>query len=358
MVTNIGPRSFRLVYHKEVGCMFSIQKRCFRWAQWRLALIAALTVVAMSATLSVPFASKALASSGQPGEWNYYNPEHVGGAVLYSSSQVSEARDTDGNLLQVWRADDYSGAVWMSINGNSPFTLGSTQTAYAPTVVPWGSGGWMVFHVGGGGNIYYTHVYNNNSWDGSWFAVPGQTTATPVAAAQLGYGSRWVQLIYRSSSGPGEPYYDAIWSTTYSGNSFYAPFVLGGATSPTAPAAAYNPVSRQVFVVARGTDNNVWLTSGGNNSNATWYPLDVYTYSQPSIAASSDGNMLVSYLDTSNHPNYRAYNSGGYPLDSFTQDITGWQTFAPVFLSVVGQAIYAILTGYNNQVYYKEAYSG
>ena len=68
--------------------------------------------------------------------------------------------------------------------------------------------------------------------------------------------------------------------------------------------------------------------------------------------------MLVGYVDTNYYPEYRAYNSGGYPIDNFTRDITGWQTLCPIFLSVVGQAVYTILTGLNYQVYYKEAYSG
>jgi hypothetical protein len=45
------------------------------------------------------------------------------------------------------------------------------------------------------------------------------------------------------------------------------------------------------------------------------------------------------------------------PLGDWSQDITGWQTVNSVSLSVIGAVIYAIITGLNGYVYYKQAYN-
>jgi hypothetical protein len=46
------------------------------------------------------------------------------------------------------------------------------------------------------------------------------------------------------------------------------------------------------------------------------------------------------------------------PGAGWSQDITGWQTVRAVAISVLGYSIYAILTGLNGNVYYKQAYWG
>jgi hypothetical protein len=328
--------------------------------RWRLSLVTIATALAMAITLSGPFAGRALASSSQPGEWPYWVGEQAGGNNLYTSSTYSEARDTYGNLLQVWRADDNTGKVWLAYNNGSPFTLGNTQTNVAPSVVPYGPSSWFVFHVGTNNNIYYTEVYDTPSgvtWDGNWFNIPYQTTTNQVAPVQLGYGSTQLYVAYRSSSHCGCGPDNVIWGTKY--NFAWSGAIDTGGRSYDGPAATYNPVSGTVYIAATGTDWDVWTSQNGMTANGTWYPLDVTSYMTPAIASCANGYMLVNYIDSSNHPWYRRYNSGAYPVNSFTQDVTGWQTPTNVSLSVVnassGGSVYAELTGYNGQAYYKQA---
>src|ERR1700712_3568584 len=108
----------------------------FSWKRWRVALIAALTALA----LSVAFAGPALA--GEPGEWGSWSEEHVGSQQLEARGTVSEARTQQGNLLQVWRGET-NNIVWLSMNNGNAFQLTnpdgtSTATYFSPTVVPYG----------------------------------------------------------------------------------------------------------------------------------------------------------------------------------------------------------------------------
>lgn len=329
--------------------------------RWRLTLVAALTVVAMSATVSVPFAGKALAAGGQPGETNTYYPELAAGNAIYASSTMREARDINGNLLQVWRANDSTGQVWMAYNHGTPFTLGTTRTNVAPTVVSIYSNDFLIFHTGTDGKIYYTILdgYGGNTWawpDGDWSNIPYQTTNDSVAAVQLGAGSSRVYLAYRSSStSSSDPDYNVLWATVWSARTWGQAFDTGGRTW-AGPSATYNPASQTVYVLARGTDNNLWMSDNGMASNG-WNPLGVITYDTPAIASAPDGNMLVNYIDASGTPWFREYGQYGanHPIDNWTPDTSGWRSWTGLFLSVVGGAIYAILTGYGNGVWYKQA---
>lgn len=69
----------------------------FSWKRWRLALIAALAAIG----LSVAFAGAAFAA--EPGESDNWIAEHVGTQELSARNTVSEARNGQGDLLQVWR---------------------------------------------------------------------------------------------------------------------------------------------------------------------------------------------------------------------------------------------------------------
>jgi hypothetical protein len=104
---------------------------------------------------------------------------------------------------------------------------------------------------------------------------------------------------------------------------------------------------------------NYSYTGTGNNWGS-WTQQGGYTYASPTIAAGDNGQMLVSYVDENSYrPYYRAYGPSGNltPLGDWSQDITGWQTVNSVSLSVIGAVIYAIITGLNGYVYYKQAYN-
>jgi hypothetical protein len=323
----------------------------FSRRRWRIALIAMLTVLAVS----VAFTGEAFAA--EPGEADNWNVEHVGDQQLSARNTVSEARN-DGNLLQVWRGET-NNIVWLSFNGNDPFQLtnpGGTSTAtyVSPTVVPYGTVSFMVFHTGTNGLIYYAQVNpESGTWANSWTAVPYQTSNDAVSVAQLGAGSEQLYMMYRATNN------DEIWGTRWDPLSGWTGTqTIAEGLSPSAPTVTYNPGSG-VWAVLRGEDNAVWMSYSDNNGNqwGDWTPQGGYTTQTPTIAASAATNqMLVSYVDQTYRPNWRTYSVYGSATGGWSQDFTGWQTIYAVSLSVVGAVVFAILTGQDGYVYYKQVY--
>jgi hypothetical protein len=322
----------------------------FSWRRWRLPLVAALTAAAMSLALAGP------AAASEPGESGSWSPEWVGNQDLSAHGSISQARN-GGFLIDVWRGAS-GNQVWMSINNTNPFTLGTTQTNNSPTVVAWGSNSFMVFHVGVDNNIYYTVVNpSNQNWWGTWYPVPNQSTNMPVSVTQLGASSQDLYMVYHANDST-----DRVWGTQYqsSGGTWTAAENISGGLSPAAPVVAFNPTNYRIYVAARGEDNEVWTTYSDRTGYWTsWVAQGGYTYVSPGIAALPDGNMLLSNVDENSYrPTYRTYDRNGNSTGGWSTDNTGWQTVYPVFLSVVGYAVYALLTGQNGFVYNKQAYQG
>jgi hypothetical protein len=205
----------------------------FSWKRWQVALIAALTALA----LSVTFAGQALAA--EPGEWGSWSDEHVGSQQLEARGTVGEARTGQGNLLQVWRGET-NNIVWLSMNNGNAFQLTnpdgtSTATYFSPTVVPYGQNNWMVFHTGTDGRIYYTQVNPDYTWSGSWTSVPwGQSTNMGVSVAQVGADSTALYMVYHSSSD------DRVFGTYYNGSYWTVGQQIAGGSSPVAPSVTFN----------------------------------------------------------------------------------------------------------------------
>jgi hypothetical protein len=324
----------------------------FSWKRWRLALIAMLTALA----ISVAFAGEA--NAAEPGEADNWLTEHVGNQQLAARNTMSEARNTHGDLLQVWRGET-NNIVWLSYDNNDPFQLtnpdvSSTATNLSPVVVPYGTDSFMVFHTGTDGHIYYTQVNTTaGTWYGSWTAVPYQTTYNAVSVAQLGSGSTQLYMVYRSATG------NQIWGTAWNGYNWVNAQAIPEAASPSAPSVAYNPGSG-LWAVYRGTDNGVWMSYSDNNGNQWGDPVPQggNTTHPPTIAASPQTDqMLVSYVDSTYRPNWRTFGQYGAATGAWSQDNTGWQTIYSVGLSVIGAIMYAILTGQDGYVYYKQVYS-
>jgi len=324
----------------------------FSWKRWRLVLVAMLAAFAVS----VAFAGEA--NAAEPGESGSWNEEYVGTDPLSARGAVSEARN-DAELLQVWRGAT-NNIVWLSYDNGNPFQLTnpdgtSTATYYSPTVVPYGQNSFMVFHTGTDGNIYYTTVDpESGTWNGSWLAVPSQSTNMAVSVTQLGAGSTQLYMVYHSSND------DRVWGTLFDGYGWQGAQNIGEGSSPSAPSVTYQPFTG-LTVAVRGEDNQVWMSGSGSPYNqwSPWAPQGGYTYTSPTVVANGQtGTVLVSYVDENTYrPSYRVYGVNGNPVGGWSQDITGWQTIYSVGLSVVGAAIYVLLTGQNGIVYYKQAYS-
>jgi hypothetical protein len=313
----------------------------------RLALSAVLAAVAVSVTFAAP------AFASEPGEWGSWTAETVNNHSMQVASQgtVNEARN-DGNLLEVWRGAT-NNIVWMSLNNGDAFQIGTTETYVSPTVVPWGSDSFMVFHTGVDQNIYYTVVYGDGGYEGQWFAVPNQATNMPVSVTQMGPGSNNVYMVYRGVSS------NQIWGTMFNSDDgeWQDTQNIGGGQSNSAPSVAWNNLTGQLNVVVRGLDNQVWMIFGGTDNWSAWYNEGGYTIDTPNIAASPSGQtMFVDYLDPNYNVYYRLYDEWGDTVGDWLQDTTGWQSHYPVALEAIGNAMVAVLTGLDYLAWFKQAY--
>jgi hypothetical protein len=323
--------------------------------RWRLPLLGILAAIAVLIGTAAPALA---AASGMPGESSSYTEEQVGNnnggtSDLFSAGSESEAW-TSGDEVQVWRGSS-NNSVWLAVNGSRPFTLGSTTTYVNPTVVPYGTNQVMIFQTGTDNGLYYTfYSPQQNVWSGAWFSVPAQSTTQAMSAAQIGSSTK-VEVTYLSSNS------DAIWGTLWNGSSWSQAVNIGGGTGKSAPAVTYNPYSGLLFVIDHGLDNSYYMIAGSPTGNnwGTWSDLymDSSSTIQPEIATvPNSGLMLTSIVNSDGNPYYQSYNFWGQTKNSMSQDITGWQTVYPVTLLGRGSVIYALFTGFNEEVYWKVAF--
>jgi hypothetical protein len=276
----------------------------------KLSVVVCLTALAVVATATPSFAQFMVGEQGQGGA---YTAENVNGP-LQLQGLYSEARNA-GNLLSVWRGAT-NNQVWMSLNNGTPFTIGGTVTFVSPTVAPFGSDSFMVFHTGDNGNIWYTQVFGDGHNNGTWTAVPGNFTNLPVSVAQMGPNSNQLYLVYR---GLGNDL--RVWGTWYNGqtNTWAGADNISGGLANSAPAVSMNNATNQLIVTAQGTDNQLWITHQalGASSWNGWVPPHVGTTNTPHSAACANGNMVVSVLDGNGNPSFAKF-------DGFGDQESGW----------------------------------
>jgi hypothetical protein len=265
----------------------------------------------------------------------------------------SEARN-NGHLLSVWRGLTDT-QVWMSYDNNGPFTIGQTQTFTSPTVVPWSGSSFMVFHTGVDGGIYYTVAVDGGNNYGRWFNVPGNFTNMSVSVAQMGPGSNYVYMVYR---GLGDD--KRVWGTWSAGpnSNWSPPENISGGLGNSSPGVSMNKISNRLTVTVAGTDNQLWMTSqplGGHGWN-NWTPMGVSTFDTPHSVACDNGNMVVSIRDINSHPEFAKFDAWGDQETGFSVDTSGFQTHWAVQLSANGNSVYSLLTGFDNNGYWKQVY--
>jgi hypothetical protein len=294
-------------------------------------------VVFLTSLAAVATATQSFAQL--PGEVSSLNAENVGGG-LFLQGTYSEARN-GGGLLSVWRGAT-NNQVWMSLNNGTPFTIGGTVTFQSPTVAPWGEDGFMVFHTGDDGNIWYTPVFGDGENSGTWTAVPGNFTNLPVSVAQMGPNSNNLFLVYR---GLGNDL--RVWGTWYnfSSNSWAGADNISGGLANNAPGISMNNATNQLIVTAQGTDNQLWMTHQALGASAWngWARMGVTTENTPHSAACANGNMVVSILDGNGNPEYAKFDGFGNPQSSWSVD-TLLRTPSPVQLTANGNTLYALMT--------------
>ena len=241
----------------------------------------------------------------------------------------------------MWRGAD-NNQVWMSLNNGRPFTIGGTVTFQSPTVAPWGEDGFMVFHTGDNGDIWYTPVFGDGHNSGTWTAVPGNFTNLSVSVAQMGTNSNNLYLVYR---GLGNDL--RVWGTWYdfSTNTWAKAENISGGSANNAPGVSMNNATNQLTVTVQGTDNQLWLTHQTLGASAwnSWIPKGAFTANTPHSAACANGNMVVSILDGSGNPEYAKFDGFGNQQSGWSVD-TLLRTPSPVQLTANGNTLYSLMT--------------
>ena len=231
-------------------------------------------------------------------------------------------------------------------------------------MVAWGPSLFAVFQTGTDGHIYWSWVFPTGACGGcetnggTWDQVPGQTTNMSVSVAQLGAGASQLYMTYR---GVGSD--QRVFGTEWNGSSWVNTHTIAGALSPSAPSITYDHGA--LFDAVRGEDNQVYLIASFN-AGLSWPnaadPQGGVTFDSPRIAASAEGNMVVSHKGTDDKIYYRVFNFQGNPIDAvpnpWSADLNDWQTHDPIELTPVGNAVFAVVTGLNTTAYFKQVISG
>lgn len=313
-----------------------------------------LAILVLAALAVIASASQAFAQ-GQFNESDSYTLKKVApNNNLWANNSVAETRDPQGNILDVWRANDLTNRVWLSYNNGEPFQIGTTATLASPAVAAWGASGFIVLQTGTDSKIYYTFVYGPNSNQGGWTPIPGQTTpkTMSVSAAPVGTGSEYIYVVYRGSGNDTRVYGTFI---DPQGN-WSSPTNFAGGLAVAPPAVCLNSATNTLYVLAVGLDNQIWLTHQqlGQPDWNSWAGLGAYTGtytlndqppSAPSCAGLDTGNTVLDYVDTTGHPHYGVFTTDGQPV-GWTRDITNWQTVDAVTLTSVGGTAWAVFTGF------------
>jgi hypothetical protein len=300
----------------------------------KLSVVVCLTGLAVVATATPSFAQFIL-GVGQGGNWTAESAD----GNLKLQGVYSEARNA-GHLLSVWRGAT-NNQVWMSLDNGSAFTIGGTVTFESPTVVPFGSDSFMVFHTGDQGNIYYTQVFGDGDNDGTWTAVPGNFTNLPVSVAQMGTNSNNLFLVYR---GLGNDL--RVWGTWYDGqtNTWAAADNISGGSANTAPGVAMNYATNELIVTAQGTDNQLWMTHQalGASSWNSWSPMGVSTFNTPHSVACANGNMVVSIITGNNDAEFAKFDGFGDQESAWAEDAESDPFSSGVQLTANGNSVFAL----------------
>jgi hypothetical protein len=352
-------------------------RQYFHFKRWQLpavAMLAALTVAstplrafaqtgstspvptlpAPSGTDGTVSGDAAAGATGQPGESSFYNNQFTANTntvgdpttQLLLQGTLAEARN-GGNQLDVWKAFSGGTQVWMSFNLGVPFQVGKTGTNVSPAVAPYGSSSFIVFQTGNDNNIYWTVIGSDGSHGNAWNQVPGQTTMMAVSVAPMGVNSTNIFLVYRGNNAD-----TAVYGTWMNNELQWSPATnIGGGQALSGPSIALNAAVNELVVVCQGTDNAIWRTTQtlGASSWPAWTSLGGRANFAPSVAAIDNGDTLVDWVDTSNHPEYALFNAIGNQISPTTVDLlsanSGWVTNTQVRLVSAGHQVWSLFTG-------------
>jgi hypothetical protein len=299
----------------------------------------------------------------QPGEESSWNAEFLfDGSHLQTAGTLSEARNWHNPefLVHVWHSNDNTNTLWGAISENNTLGIATNlnipfQALGSPVVVPFGQASFQIFYTGTNHHIYRA-AYNpltpgatlsNLRWNDT-----NLTSDLPPHAAQLGAGQGALGVVWRAN--------DASHSIRYATyiDGFSGVRNLGG-NAVVSPSVTYDPETQRIWAAHTGTDGHIYLNhrnrSGGGRWGA-WVNYGGQGVGTPTIAATPSGTVAVASRAPDATIWYLRVNEAGTAVGGWQQDITRAQSSWDVGLSVNDDGdVYALLTGEDNNTYYKKA---
>ncbi|NMO53374.1 hypothetical protein HH310_19545 [Actinoplanes sp. TBRC 11911] len=271
------------------------------------------------------------------------NQVRTAGTVAFA---VQDAYD-NGPSAQIWRADNPTGSMLISINNGTPFTLPGSS-AYSPVIAPAANNRWLIAHTGGGGQIYWGWYGPNPGQFTGWAPARGFTASGPPAITQIRNDSR-AFMVWRASDGGNN-----VWGSYFDGSAWalaQEPGEWVGQTNDS-PSVAYNDASDVIYVAHRGTNGHVYYTGQpyGDRYWGPWQdantPYNWPSTGSPSIAEIPDSyNMEIATRDDENTLQFIQVTPNGVAGARWIRDDEGWQTPYNVYITRVHDVIWAFLTG-------------
>ncbi|WP_431968805.1 hypothetical protein [Actinacidiphila sp. bgisy160] len=326
-------------------------------------------VVAVAAITVTVFGTQAFAA--QEGEQNIWFPEQAAGAQIHVTAGFSEARNPNGNILQVWHDRD-SNYIRVSYNHGGAALWPGAVTQAAPRVI-WTGYGWRVFHTGQDGSIYYAglEIRADGTLNlGTWQRLVTPTrlsTYDPPAVVGLengpGSDSESWYIAYRDANGDVRGQYHQ----RLNGQDTWSAWQWIGAAQGTvaAPGIAFNaswnrlvlsytrPGSYEVGVTTQILGSSNWsagtVLSGFSGTQHSIPTVALTDNSNGQIAIQAFGNVFRIahiWLDSSRNFHW-----------TWGQESTGWQTFWDPWLTAVGNFVYLLASATDNQdpLYWKQS---
>ncbi|MFF0416280.1 hypothetical protein ACFYUY_38360 [Kitasatospora sp. NPDC004745] len=329
-----------------------------------------LSAVALLTAASVAFLGVSSAHASQPGEGTDWAPEIVGGHRVSTPGAMVESRDpNNGNLLQVWRANNNT--IRVSVGHGQDIELAGATTYANPAmhlaVSDGQSSTFRVFHTGTNGFVFYTEVTvtagsQTPQVRPGWSQIPnGVATPNFFSVSVVAAPNRSTFLTYRGSSSNEE------WSIFLSGtsNSWNNPTLVLGARSDY-------PMSLETDLSSwnpgwRGTIMGTWLGTDGQVNvirqtygEGSWWGHEILAGVQgdgaPSVAITGNGRGQVAVRRAGDNriALTRVDASGGWQ-GGWDLELNGFRARA-FSLFAYQAAIYLLATGGTGEVDWKQTW--
>lgn len=202
-----------------------------------------LRVAAFAAVLSLITLFGAPAFADEPGEWSTWSPEMSAGHQVSSHIGVSQARDPNGNVADVWT--DSNNRIVVSYNNGVTYVWPNAVTYYRPRII-WTTDGPRVFHTGTDQHVYYAGFQVNGDQSltlGNWEQVPDNVLASgpPTVTALPGDSQEQWMLAWWGLDGNVYAQWHQRFNNATDQGYFAQPAFQGSSTSPPSLAWAGNP---------------------------------------------------------------------------------------------------------------------